>query len=416
MNRTTPTMLTVLLLCGMVGSACRSTKKTSGALAGQAGQGAPFAGSSALTGGTGGAGLGTAGVGDPQVALAGTGGAAGGRSDAGVGSADAGSDANGTHDSGSGGPSCGVPTSFKWSSTGPIIAPKSDPTHNLTSIKDPTLVFFNNQWNVYASTTDANGAYNSVYLNFTDWSAAGSAPQQYLQGGVAPQVFYFAPQKLWYRVYEWPDVYSTSSDPTNPTSWSAGKTFYASEPAIVAQNKGNGGWIDFWVICDEANCYLFFSDDNGHLYRAKTTVDNFPNGFDTPVIALSDPSAGRLFEACNVYSMKGTGQYLLLVEAFDSGSGGRRYFRSWTAPSLDGTWTPLQAEYSTPFASATNVSFTGSPWTQDISHGEMLRSGYDQKLEIDTCHLQYLYQGKDPNASNGYNTLPWRLGLLTQTN
>jgi endo-1,4-beta-xylanase len=421
------TLLLAVVVLGVVASACRNSPRSAGLSAGQAGVSAFSAGSTAVNGGTGGVGLGTAGTGGSQGGLAGSGvdagmlgsagasGAAGGASDADAGSAHTGVDAGNGHDASSRGTGCGVPTSFQWSSTGAIIAPKSDATHNLTGIKDPTLVFFNNQWNIYASTTDSSGSYNSVYLSFTDWSAAGSAPQQYLQGGVAPQVFYFAPQKLWYRVYEWPDAYSTSIDPTNPKSWSAGKTFYASEPAIVAQNKGKGDWIDFWVICDDANCYLFFSDDNGHLYRARTTVANFPNGFDTPVIALSDASAGRLFEACNVYSMKGTGQYLLLVEAFDSNSGGRRYFRSWAAPALDGSWTPLQAEYATPFASVKNVNFNGAAWTQDISHGEMLRSGYDQKLEIDTCHLQYLYQGKDPNASGGYNTLPWRLGLLTQT-
>ena len=347
-----------------------------------------------------------------DVSGAGVGGAADAGT-AGVTVAAAGGGSAGTSGSG-GGTSCAVPTKFQWASTGPIIAPQSDATHLLTGIKDPTVVFFANQWNIYASTTDSSGNYNSVFLNFTDWSSVGSAPQQYLQGGVAPELFYFAPQKLWYRVYEWPDLYATSMDPT--TGWSAGKSFYVTEPDIVTQNKGSGGWLDFWVICNDTTCFLFSSDDNGHLYRAQTPSDSFPNGFDTPVIVLSDSNPGRVFEAANVYSMKGTGQYLLLVEAFDSGSGGKRYFRSWTAPALDGTWTPLQAEYATPFASAQNVTFTGTAWTQDISHGEMLRSGHDEKLEIDTCHLQYLYQGKDPGASGDYNKLPWRLGLLTASN
>ena len=47
----------------------------------------------------------------------------------------------------------------------------------------------------------------------------------------------------------------------------------------------------------------------------------------------------------------------------------------------------------------------------------MIRDGYDQLLTIDTCHLQFLYQGLDP-ATQGlpYNSLPWRLGLITKTN
>ena len=61
------------------------------------------------------------------------------------------------------------------------------------------------------------------------------------------------------------------------------------------------------------------------------------------------------------------------------------------------------------------MTFTEQPpWTADISHGEMIRDGYDQHLEIDTCHLQYLYQGVDPTMTGvSYNSLPWRLALLT---
>jgi endo-1,4-beta-xylanase len=47
-------------------------------------------------------------------------------------------------------------------------------------------------------------------------------------------------------------------------------------------------------------------------------------------------------------------------------------------------------------------------------HGEMIRDGHDQQLTVDTCRLQYLYQGLDPGmATLPYNSLAWRLGLLT---
>jgi endo-1,4-beta-xylanase len=115
--------------------------------------------------------------------------------------------------------------------------------------------------------------------------------------------------------------------------------------------------------------------------------------------------------------MKDTGEFLALIEAFDGTSAGHRYFRSWTASALDGTWTPLQDTFSSPFASTRNVTFPGGRWTSDISHGEMIRDGYDQTLTIDTCRLQYLYQGVDPSEAGApYNSLPWRLGLLTKTN
>jgi glycosyl hydrolase family 62 len=315
-----------------------------------------------------------------------------------------------------------LPTSFKWSSSGQLISPKTDASHPIVSVKDPTVVRWNNKWIVYATTANKSGAWSLVYTSFPDWSQAASAPQYYLDQNpnigkgyrAAPQLFYFAPQNKWYLVYQQgPPAFSTANDPTRPETWTAPRNFINSEPAIVTQNKGSGGWIDFWVICDNANCYLFFSDDNGHLYRAQTTVANFPNGFGNTKIVLSD-SRFALFEASNVYKLRDQNAYLLDVEAI--GSDGRRYFRSWTSTRLDGSWTPLASTEANPFARSNNVTFTGAAWTKDFSHGEMIRDGYDQTLTINPCHLQYLYQGMDPNASGDYSQLPWRLGLLTQTN
>jgi hypothetical protein len=313
-----------------------------------------------------------------------------------------------------------LPTSFRWSSSGALISPKSDATHNVAGIKDPSVVFHNGRWHVFASIANASG-YNLVYMNFTDWSQAGSATHFYLDRSAigagyraAPQVFYFAPQNLWYLVYQNGNAaYSTNSDISNPNGWSAPRNFYSSMPDIIRQNIGNGFWVDMWVICDSANCYLFSSDDNGHLYRSQTTVAQFPNGFTNTVIAAQD-SRNNLFEASNVYRVQGSNQYLLLVEAI--GSDGRRWFRSWTSGSIAGSWTPLAATESNPFARSNNVTFPAGAWTRDISHGEMIRAANDQTLTISPCNMRYLYQGLDPNAGGDYNSLPWRLGLLTQTN
>lgn len=171
-----------------------------------------------------------------------------------------------------------------------------------------------------------------------------------------------------------------------------------------------------WVICDASTCHLFSSDDNGHLFRSQTSLSAFPTGMSEPVIALQD-SKYALFEASNVYRIAGTSpaQYLLLVEAF--ASDGNRYFRSWTSNAIGGSWTPLAASEGNPFARSSNVVFGGTPWTKHISHGEVVRTAVDQTLTISGCKLRYLYQGLDPAANNGdYNSQPWRLGLLTQTN
>ncbi|MGW0707447.1 non-reducing end alpha-L-arabinofuranosidase family hydrolase [Streptomyces sp. NPDC002643] len=320
-----------------------------------------------------------------------------------------------------------LPTSFTWSSTGPLISPKPDATHPIVSVKDPSVFRYDNKWHVYATTANTSGAWSLAHTSFTDWSQAAAAPQTFLDTNpnignryaAAPQVFYFAPQKLWYMVYQTgPPSYSTTTDPGNPRSWSAPRTFMSTEPPIVTQNKGNGQWLDFWTICDSTDCYLFFSDDNGHQYRSRTTLGEFPNGFRETAIVLSEPNRFDLWEASNVYRVGDSGTYLLLVEAFATKSDWRRYFRAWTADRLGGTWTPLTADEANPFIRSNNVAFAaGVPaWTKDFSHGDLIRDGVDQTQRINPCRLQYLYQGVDPGAAGDYSQLPWRLALLTQTN
>ena len=319
-------------------------------------------------------------------------------------------------------PTGSLPGSFKWSSSGVLISPHAD-SHNIIAVKDPSVVYYNGQWYVAASTVNSSGAYGMEFIHFSDWSQANNATPVYADQTAigsgyktAPQLFYFAPQKLWYLVYQTGSNagYSTNTDITNPSGWSATKYFYPGMPSIITQNIGSGYWVDMWVICDSANCYLFSMDDNGHLYRSQTTVASFPNGMGNTVIAASNSSPYSFFEADNVYKVAGQNGYLLVVEAISSS--GHREFTAYTSNAISGSWAPLANTDSNPFISSSNVSFSGSAWTQDFSSGEMIRSGYDQTLTISPCKIQYLYQGDAPGSYSNYNAIPWRLGLVSQTN
>jgi len=320
-----------------------------------------------------------------------------------------------------------LPNSFTWSSSGVLISPLSDTTHNLISVKDPSVVHYNGRWYVLMSTVNSAGGYSMAQISFTDWSQAATAQPYYLDQTpigtgykTAPMVFYFAPQNLWYLTYQTGSNmdYATNPDISNPAGWSAPHAFYSNGmPTIISQNIGTGYWVDSWVICDSANCYLFSADDKGHIYRSASTLAQFPTGFgdgSNTVIAASAANPHDMFEADNVYKVDGSNTYLMIVEAI--GTDGHRLFHSWTSTSLTGTWTPLAATQTNPFAAASNVTFTGTPWTNDISSGEAIRSNYDQTVTISPCHLQYLYQGVAPGSTQSYSLLPWRIGLLTQTN
>lgn len=315
-----------------------------------------------------------------------------------------------------------LPSHFDWTSTGPLIEPVVDATHPIVSVKDPTVVFFEGEWHVFATTADENQQWSLVYLSFSDWSEAGDAELHYLDENpaltgyhAAPQVFYFAPEEKWYLIFQSQQPqYSTTDDLSDPDSWTTPRNFFPAEPAIVTENKGEGTWLDYWVICDDDKCHLFFTDDNGHFYRSETDIDDFPENFGDPEIVI-DGTKSTVFEGSATYRVGDTGQYLTLIEAF--GEAGERYYRSFVSDRLDGEWTPLAASFDNPFAARSNVTFSdGDAWTQDISHGELLRDGYDQTLTIDPGDLRLLYQGVEPSETGvEYSQLPYRLALLTYT-
>jgi len=299
----------------------------------------------------------------------------------------------------------------RWNVSEPLVGPVDHGGDLCYSIKDPSVVRYDGRWHLFCTIRSEEHTHQIEYLSFADWKDADQAERHLinLTDGYycAPQVFFFSPQKKWYLIYQVQDpsrspslqpAYSTSDDLSDPNSWSEPTLLFDEHPTEVKM------WIDFWVICDEEKSHLFFTSHAGRMWRSETELSNFPSGWSDPKVVLE----GDIFEASHTYRVKGTDRFLTLVEARDQE---RRYFKAFTADRLDGDWSLLG---DGPFISPQNVRCLGPQWTDSFSHGEFLRAGHDETLEIDPDNLRILFQGVTTGTEpdENYGKIPWRLGIL----
>jgi len=279
------------------------------------------------------------------------------------------------------------------------------------SVKDPSVVRRGGKWHLFYTAIGSPQEPPSIaYAAAETLSGLETAERHHLNQlagektpyAAAPQVFFFEPQGKWYMIYQTHDhpdlqpVYSTTATIGDPSSWA--------EPAELVRRDEDTRWIDFWVICDEEYAYLFYSRTQRDVYMRKTRIEDFPSGWGPHRHVFDAP----IKEAVHVYKVSGREEYNLFYEA-GSHPDQTRYFGQAWAPSLNGPWTHVTETY----AAGDQLDFQGGrAWTEVVSHGEALRSGYNQRLEYEE-DARWLIQGlRKEDYSGPYNRLPWVLGLI----
>lgn len=311
--------------------------------------------------------------------------------------------------------SCSKKTS---GSTGPVISNtyvlNTDPTWttynrcflNSTAgmfdglaVKDPSIVYANGKFHLFYTGRDAGagGLWRTGYTSASTIDGLKTAAPRTLitslNGGgyfCAPQVFWFESKSKWYLVYQSGSgaTFSTNTDIGNVSGWAAGKPM------------GFGDGIDFACISDSKYVYCFYSAQDGSftIKRRKTTVADFPFGWSDPVVV-----AVNTFEAPHVYKNRADGKYYMIVEDIN------RYFELWSATDPGGSWTFVKEKW----AAKSNVSQVSEIWTDQVSHGEIIRSGNNELMEInDINKCDVLIQGVLNGSYGDYGNIPYTLGII----
>jgi len=263
--------------------------------------------------------------------------------------------------------------------------------------KDPTIVYSGGKYHVFYTGANQSGGWQMLYTSASTIEGLKTSSRTYMSKigesyFCAPQVFYFEPHNLWYLIYQdgtYGAAYATTTNIGDPNSWSGPKKLNIS---------GNTG-LDYYVVCDDNYAYLYNSPNDRNVYVRKTSLANFPNGWGSPSVAISNTWEGH-----NIYKSLADGKYYLISEDYTD----NRHYELYTSSSAGGPWTLLNDKW----AYRGNLSYTADKWTTNVSHGELIRAGVNQKMEInDINRVDFLIQGTT-NTSGEYQQIIWDLGII----
>jgi len=211
-------------------------------------------------------------------------------------------------------------------------------------------------------------------------------------------------EKKWYLIYQTRDsnyqpVYSTTEIISKGESWST--------PRNLIAKDARAKWIDFWVMCDKATAYLFYTQSHRDIYVRATGIGDFPAGWGKGRKVFSG-----VHEAVHIYKVRGRKQYHMIYELNRNGV---RSFGLAAAEHPAGPWKKITDEYAT--GAQLRCAKGRAPWTQEVSHGEAIRCGYDQLMEYEPDNCRWLIQGLMKAEHKGpYPSLPWKLGIIRRSN
>lgn len=336
----------------------------------------------------------------------------------------------------------------RWIVSEPVFTPGPAGTFDDVAVKDPTIVYYDGAYHLFYTSKAAKATQESLEYVGSGGSGLGYASAPTLEEldaaerfnlnaivdevVIAAQVFYFEPHELWYLVAQTAidtesrlaPIYLTNPDISDVEGWS--------DPVVIQPQRPNGKfWIDFWVICDDETAHFFYTDHAGGLFRMETPIGEFPDGLsdaeEIEVLTTSGETeigTWRLHEASHIYYVESTGEYLNVMEAvyphptrapyWDSRN---RFMFAMVADDLRGPWRRVESDHNE-FAGDPARLFREDGERSDydqVSHFEVIRSGYDQRLTIDDYRLEILFQAFDADETPDdydYNLLPWELAVM----